>query len=110
MLRNINITTVLLLGVLIFVIYILMKPTVSGFENASMASSTPSAVISPQQVQKNLDQGLPIVSNDVIHQILAESENTPTLNNGSTFNKEENVHQTSVYNYLANDEDVAEGA
>ena len=69
-------------------------------------------VIPPQVVQEKLEQGLPIVSNDVIHQILSEgnANETPLLNNGSAFNKEENVQQTSLYNYLANDEDVAEGA
>jgi hypothetical protein len=101
--------TILLLCVLVFVIYILMKPSTDNFENTEVKTN---AVIPPQQAQQKLEQGVPIVSNDVIHQILSEAEKTetPALNNGSAFNKEENVPQTSLYNYLANDEDVAEGA
>ena len=110
MLQNVSITTILLLGVLIFVIYMLMKSSTDNFENAEVKPNA--SVIPPQQAQQKLEQGLPIVSNDVIHQILSEAEttNTPALNNGSAFNKDENVPQTSLYNYLANDEDVAEGA
>jgi hypothetical protein len=111
MLQNVSITTILLLGALIFLIYMLTKSSSDNFENTDDKSKQ-ALVIPPQQVQEKLEQGLPIVSNDIIHQILTEgnTNNTPALNNGSAFNKEENVQQTSLYNYLANDEDVAEGA
>jgi hypothetical protein len=111
MLQNVSITTILLLGALIFLIYMLTKSSSDNFENTNNKLNQ-ALVIPPQVVQEKLEQGLPIVSNDVIHQILSEgsANDTPLLNNGSAFNKEENVQQTSLYNYLANDEDVAEGA
>jgi len=111
MLQNVSITTILLLGALIFLIYMLTKSSSDNFENTNNKLNQ-ALVIPPQVVQEKLEQGLPIVSNDIIHQILSEgsANETPLLNNGSAFNKEENVQQTSLYNYLANDEDVAEGA
>lgn len=111
MLQNVSITTILLLGALIFLIYMLTKSSSDNFENTNNKLNQ-ALVIPPQVVQEKLEQGLPIVSNDVIHQILSEgsANDTPLLNNGSAFNKEENVQQTSLYNYLANDEDVVEGA
>lgn len=140
-----NLSTILLLAVVGFLIYCLMKPTSEGFANDESNQELPSPMmkkseLSPEsesetysdnesqnaseesseenimKMQKNQEmmpqsslsevtrvQTEAQVSPEMVNQILADSEIKMSVG-------ESNVQNSSVYNYEANDEDLAPGA
>jgi len=138
MLKDMNLSTILLLAVVGFLIYCLMKPTSEGFANQESEQETNSEtnsetdseidsdddddvmpeMVSAKQMKKvQMSEMIPDSSLSEVTRVQTEADVSPEMVNQILAESEKrmavgnnNVSGASVYNYEANDEDVGLGA
>jgi len=105
MLKDMKLSTILLLAVVAFLIYCLMKPS-EGFANAESESKQEAGAETEVQEESEAEQGVEPeaeISAEVVNQVLAESEARMGV-------PKPVVTEGSMVDYQPNDEDMGAGA